>query len=186
MEAVLEKVRFGQLGSKFLQTRVLPELSEIEGSWKSVIDKALLPTASQGNRSPRDVIYVFGGQANTVNIYDEKSCACVPCPEMPLPFGEFNESQPGRAIVVNGDVFLVSKYAVEKFNPVIMNWKRVGEGEIKAFLCLLVLFIYCPPHPHLILSIIYVSRSMISLIPPTLQLVLTRFGYHALCGHLWS
>ena len=136
LDVVLKTIRFRQISTKFLKTRVLPELVEGEGRYRSDVEEALTSRRlSQENNNPgsprnsRKIIYLFSMKTNRVDTFDEEQRACVPCPELA-------SSHVGRddnyhcAVIVQDELYVVSKMAVNRFNPVTRKWTWVGEGKL--------------------------------------------------------
>lgn len=136
LDVVLETIRFRQISTKFLKTRVFPELVEGEGRCRSDVEEALASRRlSQENNDPgtprnsRKVIYLFSMKTNRVDTFDEEKSACVPCPELA-------SSDVGRydnyrcAVIVQDELYAVSKMAVNRFNPVTRKWTWIGEGKV--------------------------------------------------------
>ena len=133
---VLKTIRFRQISTKFLKTRVLPELVEGEGRCRSDVEEALTSRRlSQENNNPgalrnsRKIIYLFSMKTNRIETFDEEQRACVPCPELA-------SSDVGRddnyrcAVIVQDELYVVSKVAVNRFNPVTRKWTWVGQGKL--------------------------------------------------------
>ena len=80
-------------------------------------------------RNARKIIYLFSMKTNRVDTFDEEKSACVPCPELA-------SSDVGRddnyrcAIIVQDELYVVSKMAVNRFNPVTRKWTWIGEGKV--------------------------------------------------------
>ena len=136
LDVVSKTIRFRQISTKFLKVRVFPELVEGEGRCRLDVEEALTSRRlSQENndpgtpRNPRKIIYLFSMKTNRVDTFDEERCACMPCPEL-------GTSDVGRgdnyrcAVIVQDELYVVSKMAVNRFNPVTRKWTWIGEGKL--------------------------------------------------------
>lgn len=69
-------------------------------------------------------------KSNRVDKFDEDQRACVPCPE--LTSSDFAKYDGYRcAVIVQDELYTVSKMAVNRFNPVTKKWTYVGEGNMR-------------------------------------------------------
>lgn len=136
LDLVLKTIRFRQISTKFLKTRVFPELVEGEERCRSDVEEVLTSRRlSQENndlglpRNSRKIIYLFSMKTNRVDTFDEKQRACVPCPE--LTSSDVGKDDNYRsAVIVQDELYVVSKMAVNRFNPVTRKWTWVGEGRM--------------------------------------------------------
>ena len=88
-DSVLKMVRFRQISTKFLRTRVMPELVEGEGKFRADVEEALASRRlSQENKyygTPRNagkIVYLVSMKASKIDRFDEVQNACLPCPEL--------------------------------------------------------------------------------------------------------
>ena len=136
LDVVLKTIRFRQISTKFLKTRVFPELVEGEGRCRSDVEEALTSRRlSQENNDPgtprnsRKIIYLFSMKTNRVDTFDEEQRACVPCPE--LASSDVARGDNYRcAVIVQDELYVVSKTAVNRCNPVTRKWTWIGEGKL--------------------------------------------------------
>ena len=136
LDAVLKTIRFRQISTKFLRTRVVPELVEGEGRCRLDVEGVLASRRlSQENkdsgkpRNSRKIVYLFSMKTNRVDTFDEEQRACVPCPE--LSSADVGKDDNYRcAFIVQDELYVVSKMAVNRFNPVTRKWTWVGEGKL--------------------------------------------------------
>ena len=83
-------------------------------------------SCSRHGRKIQQVIYIISGRSNSVERYDQVTCACVPCNQMRL-------ITPGEetrcALLVGQDLHVISTCAVEKFDPLALCWSTVCTGR---------------------------------------------------------
>ena len=134
---VLKTIRFRQISTKFLRTRVVPELVEGEGRCRSDVEDVLTARRlSQENkdvgtpRNSRKIVYLFSMKTNRVNTFDEEQRACVPCPELAASSDVGKDDNYRCAVIVQDELYVVFKMAVNRFNPVTRKWTWVGEGKM--------------------------------------------------------
>ncbi|KAL9957686.1 hypothetical protein ACROYT_G034611 [Oculina patagonica] len=136
LDVVLKTIRFRQISTKFLKTRVVPELVEGEGKCRSDVEEALTTRRlSQENkdlgtpRNSRKIVYLFNMKTNRFDKFDEEQRACVPCPELASSDSVGKDDNYRCAVIVQDELYVVSKMAVSRFNPVTRKWTWVGEGR---------------------------------------------------------
>lgn len=127
LDSVLKMVRFRQISTKFLRTRVMPELVEGEGKFRADVEEALASRwLSQENKdygTPRNagkIVYLVSMQTSKID-----RLACVPCPELTCGIKDDNYR---CAAVEQDELYVVSKMSVSRFNPVTKKWTLVCEG----------------------------------------------------------
>ena len=115
---------------------MVPELVEGEGRCRSDVEEALTSRRLSKEdkdlgtpRNSRKIVYLFSMKTNRVDAFDEEQRACVPCPE--LASSDFRKDDNYRcAVIVQDELYVVSKMAVNRFNPVTKKWTRIGEGNV--------------------------------------------------------
>ena len=134
LDVVLKTIRFRQISTKFLKTRVLPELVEGVGRCRSDVEEALTSRRLSQKinvlgtpRNSRKIIYLFSMKTNRVDTFDEEQRACVPCPE--LASSDVGRDDNYRCeVIVQDELYVVFKMEVNRFNPVTRKWTWVGQG----------------------------------------------------------
>lgn len=136
LDTVLKTIRFRQITTKFLQTRILPELVKGEGKCRKDVEDALAARKlSQENndsgkpRNSRKIVYLFSMKTNRVDTFDEEQRACVPCLKLTSFSDASKEDNYHCAFLVQGELYIVSRRAVNRFNPVTKKWTWVGDGK---------------------------------------------------------
>ena len=138
--SVMKTVRFRQMSTKFLRTRVIPELVEGEEKCRQEVEDAL--TARRFSREDKDfgtprnsgnMVYIFSSKTSKFDLFDKVHNACVPCPELTCSDGIKDLNNYRCAVVVQDELYVVSKREVIRFNHVTRKWTWVGDG--KACMC---------------------------------------------------
>ena len=113
----------------------MAELVEGEGKCRADVEEALasrrLSQENKDHGTPRNagkIVYLFSMKTNKIDRFDEVQRTCVPCPELMSADGIKNDNY-RCAIVVQDELYVVSKMAVSRFNSVTKKWTWVGEGK---------------------------------------------------------
>ena len=109
---------------------------EGEGKCRTDVEEALASRRmSQENkdygtpRNSRKMVYLFSMKTNKINRFDEVQRACVPCPEFGCSADGIKDDNYRCAAVVQDELYVVSKMAVNRFNLITKKWTWVGEGK---------------------------------------------------------
>ena len=132
----MKTVRFRQMSTKFLRTRVIPELVEGEEKCRQEVEDAL--TARRFSREDKDfgtprnsgnIVYIFSSKTSKFDLFDKVHNACVPCRELTCSDGIKDLNNYRRAVLVQDELYVVSKREVIRFNHVTRKWTWVGDGK---------------------------------------------------------